>query len=50
MNQIIFYYDEKEVNLDLVVQCYEVLLEGMTNYTIKLLPIEAKYHEIQQEK
>ena len=51
MEQIIFYYDQQEIDLDLVVECYEVLLDKMRNYQIKLLPIETKIkHKIIQQE
>lgn len=51
MEKIILYYDQNETSLDLVTQCYEMLLDTMWNCEIKLIPIEVKLNEkiIQQE-
>ena len=45
MKEIILYYDESEMDLDLITQCYEMLLDTMWNCDVKLLPIEVKLDE-----
>lgn len=51
VDQIVLYYDEDETDIDLVVECYEILLDKMRNYKVQLLPVDIKIKnkKMQQE-